>query len=367
MRAVPWVLAVLLGVSIAVAALLKSDLDAERARSAALDARLQSLERAGSVRAPVMSPAPGRVATTPPTTLLSLPPASPPRPQRPAAEVGGLGVPPGPNVTDFRAVRERQRALWRDPEYRAAMLEQHKTALRRRYGDAAQEFGLTASEMDRLLEVLAVAQLPDAEMAELGAGVRGDGTPDPAQMRKLQELMATRQRTQEAALRTLLGDARYAQWQDYERSMPSRMQVAQARTDLAAAGLPIDAEQARALGRLLADEQRRAQEDFRALNIATPFSAVPTTRATPGAAATGLAVPAAPPSAEERLRQQRTMLEMAERTNARLRDAAAAVLTAEQLEIFMQPRVTGVATQRATLRVQEATAGADPGTADAGR
>lgn len=361
MRVGTWLLASLVGVGAVSAFELQRRLDAEQARSAGLEARIRELDHAlESSRATTADRAP-------PSTTAPPPPLPKPTTVR---EPNGLVAVPSPfggsqpvTVDDrdrMRALQERQRLLWKDPEYRAAMVEQSKLGLRQLYGDAQRELGLSAAEMEHLLTLVAEQRMPDAE-ALAPAPTDAEGRPDPTQMQRGRERVAERQRQRDAEIRKLLGEQRYAQWQEYERSMPERMRTKMLRVELASAGLSLDATQEQSLARLVQDEQRRMSADFAKLPTASPATGI----GAPDAVA--LRSGAVPPSAEEQLRRQRLMLEATERANQRLRDGAAAFLSPEQLAAFMQQRDSSLARERAMLRVQESMARTAAGPVDADR
>jgi hypothetical protein len=222
--------------------------------------------------------------------------------------------------------------------------------MRQMYADAASELGLSAVEMDRVLTLLAERSVPDPEMMTAYSPPVPGSPPDDAQVRRWREFAMERQRQRDTELRNLLGDARFAQWQEYERSMPERLQARQLRHEFASAGVPLNRDQEQALGRLLADEQRRMQDEYaKTVPAGTPKTL---SDAPSGAVFSSRA----PISTADAMRRQREMLEATERSNQRLRDAAASILTPEQVTALMQQREAQAATQRASLRIQETTA-----------
>jgi hypothetical protein len=250
----------------------------------------------------------------------------------------------------MREAQDRQRRLLKDPEYRAAMIEQNKLAMRQTYADAASELGLSAAETDRLLTLLAERSLPDPEMIAAYSPAVPGTRPDDAQIRRWQEFAMERQRQRDTELRNLLGDSRFSQWQDYERSLPQREQARELRHQFTSAGAPLDRDQERALGHLLSDEQQRLQDEYaKTVPAGTQIAMAVSPSGT-------LFESRAPTSAADTMRRQRAMLEATERSHQRLREAAASILTPEQLSALMQPREAQLATQRASLRLQETAA-----------
>lgn len=347
MRAGLWVLAGLFGLSAASAYELHRRLEAERERSAALQARVDALEHASRVttaaagaRASVAderTAESGPAARPPATTATTTPGASAPEESsRPA------------DRQRAREMQQRQRQLWKDPEYRAAMAAQNKASLRRLYGDAARELGLSPVEMERLLDALATQRLPDPDAMDVSLGP--EGRPDEDWLRRTRERDAARRRAGEAELRALLGDERYARWQEVEKTTPARIQAERLRMEVSAAGVTLDRAQEASLARLLADEERRVSNE---VGKATARSA---DNALAGAPWNGTPAPKRDPStaAADSLRLQRAMLDARANSNDRIREAAATFLSAEQLDAFMQQREAAVTAQRVALRVREA-------------
>jgi hypothetical protein len=355
MRIGTLLLAALLGVTAVSAFQLHRQLETERARTAALEARVRDLDRAPPAPAagtPALPPpAEPAIAATPPPAARVIAGRAPANAaahlQSPFGEVRTL------TPEDRERLREaqiRQRRLLKDPEYRAAMIEQSKLAMRQMYADAASELGLSAVEMDRVLTLLAERSVPDPEMITAYSPPEPGSPPDEAQVRRWREFAMERQRQRDADLRNLLGDSRFSQWQDFERALPERQQARQLRHEFASAGVPLNREQEQALGRLLADEQRRMQDEHAKT---VPAGTPKTLSVAPSGA---VFASRAPISAGDAMRRQREILEATERSNQRLRDAAASILTPEQLAALMQQREAQVATQRASLRIQETTA-----------
>jgi hypothetical protein len=367
MRIGTLLLAALLGVTAVSAFQLHRQLEAERARAIALaargaflEARVRELERQA---APPVRPTPPAEPPTPTTATRSAAP-----PSRSLEYPTVLYGPPGEarslspeQRASVRAFQERQRRLWQDPDYRAARVEMNRLALRQMYGHAAREIGLSSAEMDRVLTLVAEHQLSDPDGAEM-PGTMTEGSPDEAQVRRWRERAEERQRAHSAKMRELLGDSRYEQWQAYERSLPERTAVRQLRYEMTVAGTPLDPGQEQALGRLLAAEERRAQDEIAAtVPIATAMLISPDGVVT--RSRSGLAVR----SPEDELRQQRAQLDVAQRSVERIREAAASILTEEQLVAFMQQRDASLTAQRASLQIQETRARVNTGESTAPR
>jgi hypothetical protein len=118
------------------------------------------------------------------------------------------------------------------------------------------------------------------------------------------------QRKQEESIASLLGAGRYGQWQEYQQTQPARLQAVQVGRTMESQGQPLSAAQSRHLAGAFAAEQKRQQDEMQGQN--------------PGVAV-GDPLLAQLQMQEENLRRQ------AER-NRRIVDAAAAQLTAPQLD-----------------------------------
>ncbi len=107
---------------------------------------------------------------------------------------------------------------------------------------------------------------------------------------------------------SLLGDARYTQWQDYQQTQSARLQASTYATALARAGLPLDSTQTRTIAMAMIGEQERMKQDILALartvNLASPQTQV---------------------QAQEALKRRQ------EESNQRVLDAASPYLSARQL------------------------------------
>lgn len=252
MRNLMLVCAALAAVSAIVSANLWRELRDERARSAQLAARLEDLQ--GGAGSAVRQLPVAQVAAAPtgkPAETAS--PGAAEAPRQPAAD-----APLPANV-----IRINERELMKDPEYRNARILQARATMAQLYPDLAEELGLSADEIDKLLTLLARQQ---TEMSEYSIVIAaGEQRPSDAEMQERTRIMGEiNQRHQEELAASLGG--RYAQWQDYQQTLGARQRVIQLRQTLAGSGLSLSDVQARPLVAAIAAEQQRMSQELTALN-----------------------------------------------------------------------------------------------------
>jgi hypothetical protein len=158
------------------------------------------------------------------------------------------------------------RDLMKDPEYRKAQLTQARLRLAQSHPGLAEALGLSRKEADHLFEVMAETQLKlTAEFTEMTIKA-GGATPSIVAM------------TQSAAgredpARAVLGEARYAQYQEYLRNAkPALARVANMGSTLNAAGQPLNESQSRAVATAVFTEQQRQQQQAAAAPQPNPNS-----------------------------------------------------------------------------------------------
>lgn len=218
--------------------------------------------------------------------------------------------------------------LLKDPEYRKAALAQERLNLPQRYPGLAEELGLGADEADRLFDLMAENQLElNATMTAIPTGANGavDIAAVEEVNRKRQEVL----REQEEEMQALLGSNRYAQWKEYEQTLPARQQVVQLGRTLESAGVPLSSDQSRPLIAAYTAERKRQAEEFRRLLGSGPTS----------------------PADQQRLMEERFRLQAD--SNRRLVDAARSHLNARQVEALQASLEQQLTLNRATNRILE--------------
>jgi hypothetical protein len=333
---------------------LVRELRGERATIQSLQARIGELERAAAT--------PGMPASVPPAIDVAPEPAAGNRPL-PAALPAPIpvartvdaapltGHPPMPSREErMRMMREsveRQRALLKDPEYREAMRMQYKMMQSQNYPDLAKTLGISAEQADQMLTLLAEQQI---RMQENGpAQSFMEQPPERAALNEMRRKAEQTRRANEAELAGLLGQEKMREWNDYQKTLGTRMQVKQLSTKFAGKGAPLTDEQERQLVQALAAEQQRG------LREASPAARINFISARPAALAANVSMS----GAADHLEMQERHLEQMAQQNQRMRDAAATVLTPEQLSLFEEEHNSQLQMQRAMLRMARAQADAE--------
>jgi hypothetical protein len=223
-----------------------------------------------------------------------------------------------------------ERDLMKDPEYRKLRLAQLRSNIARNYPGLAEELGLSDREADKLFDLLAENQL--AMTGETALLTANGSPPDQAAVQQIIQRQQASQREQEAAIRSQLGDAKYAQWQSYQQTRPARQRVMTMNTQLAQAGLPLTDSQSRALTTAMIAEQQRQQQDTQSF-----------------ARAMGNGNPSDP---NFRAQLQEEMRKRSEENNRRMIDAAAPHVNAKQLAALKDQFEQQAAMSRISSRMQ---------------
>jgi phage terminase small subunit len=311
-------------------AYLFSELRSEREHSQSLQARIAELEKARQAPQNPFAP----VVSAPEPAVESAPAPTPAAPARPStAPNPPMSMASEPPPFSPRATRMNRQRLLEDPEYRKAMIEQQKYAMTRMYPDLRSALRLQPQEAEQLLELLAEQQTNAMSNQPPFADPR-NGPPDPAEMQRWQEQVKLQQQERDAQIAQLLGDAKFQEWQSYQKTLGARMQIRELRVELAEAGIPLREGQIEPLvNSLAAEHQRRAQETQ---NNRAQLSAL------------GHATPTG------RISFMEQELERTAEYNQRLRDAAAPYLSGDQLRRFDEHLSRQLQMQRANLQMMRA-------------
>jgi hypothetical protein len=214
------------------------------------------------------------------------------------------------------------RELMKNPEFRKAQLTITRLRIAGSNPGLAETLGLSETEANDLFDDMAEAQMSrTAELSEAMAKAGGVG--NASAMTEVLRNAAGR----EDPARAALGEARYAQYQEYQRNVrPALQQVASIGNSLDAAGQPLDDGQSRALTVAMLTEQQRLRQE----------AAMPRPNSNPG-------VPRgiADTLTESANRQQES--------NLRILEASASTLNAAQLEVLKQQFEQQDATRRRSI------------------
>jgi hypothetical protein len=113
---------------------------------------------------------------------------------------------------------ERERQMLQDPAYRQARYTQIRLSIPQSYPGLLDELDLTPAEVDELWKILAEHQLSRTA----NAIPMMDGKLDPASAPELGRALKDDQRKLDESISSLLGGARFQEWEEYQQTRPSR-------------------------------------------------------------------------------------------------------------------------------------------------
>jgi hypothetical protein len=333
---------------------LVRQLHEEREQAQALQARVAELEHASTQRAA------GATFVAVPTSPAS--PFSSGGPnasvQQPLPSVRAVTVPNAflgsnaalPDQVKLRermnAAVERQRTLLRDPEYRDAMLSQQKMMLARANPDLAKDLNLTADQADRLFSTLAEQAVRGMDNVSMW-----EEQSDPARAQELQRKAIEQQDANQAELKSVLGEAKYREWQEYQAQAPVRWEATRLRTSLADAGVPLDDSLTKPLIKILQDQQKLEMQRLDQYPARGGIAANQGYFVSSGSGATNV------------VQLMTNSVDSLAKTQQRQRDALASVLSPEQIRIVEEQHNAELQMQRAQerlMRAQQEAGGLDP-------
>jgi hypothetical protein len=201
-----------------------------------------------------------------------------------------------------------------DPEFRTARLAEQRLSLMRTLPGLVEELGLSEAEAQRFFDMLAESRV-NRESASYGQPA------DPQeQILRQQELRVQ----EDQSIAALLG-TKYAQWQQYQKTLPARMEANAMGTQLAQAGQPLSSAQQKSLATALIAEQERTRGERESL---------------------ARSVNPADPRGMAQLQEQAMHLQ--EDSNRRILDAVGTSLDASQVETLRRQFEARLAMRRAT-------------------
>jgi hypothetical protein len=210
--------------------------------------------------------------------------------------------------------------LNKDPEYRKAQLAQRRIELAQTYPGLKEALGLSDKEADRIFQAIAENTMSTADQI---ASLSKPG--------EMIENMRRQTEKQNEAIHALLGDAKFAEFNEYQQTRPARNQARTFGNTLTAAGTPMTDSQSRALtNALIAEQQRQRQQP--------PIPRPPADPSNPQSQTAQLMA-----AAQERQAEN----------NRRVLEAASSALSATQIETLRQQFEREDAARRSILsRVQ---------------
>jgi hypothetical protein len=236
----------------------------EREHALALQARITELEKQLAASTDALEGR-GTVATDDPTAEVS---ATPDAVESADQDWSPSGQPSEEHIAAFLASREQQLALYEDPAYREAGLRLIAARFRQRLAALRVELRLPPDEFDRVLGALAQAEMQQ-NIYMLEASIAGTRVSDESLDFGAERLYEERERAVDLALRDALGDARYRQWNEYQRNRPAGRQLDALQEKLEYSGSPLGAEQRQAMMPILSEAEKRVDAKLASLGIAS--------------------------------------------------------------------------------------------------
>jgi hypothetical protein len=250
MRRLTWTFAVVSLVAMLSAFALWRELDHERQRADALQARVVTLETARAA-------APGAQAVQPVSVIAASVATSAPPGQAPTNAAAGAEAQQAAMQASFDDWRDYQQRMLSNPKYREAHKAQRKLELGDWREDGIRLLGMTPEQADKVLDYHVEAEIESSS--------RPNPRDETAAEQRRRDI-AEAERRREAALREILGEAKAVKWQEYLESQPSRNEVRQLRMQLSSSGDPLRDDQVEPLIATLHAERMQfvqALNDFR--------------------------------------------------------------------------------------------------------
>jgi hypothetical protein len=161
--------------------------------------------------------------------------------------------------------RGRFAAMMEQPEVQRLMAMQQKAALDSRYAALFKSLALTPDQLDKLKNLLVDKS---TAMADVMMAAREQGI-NPRQDREaFRQLVEETQADIDATIRSTLGETAFAQYQDYERTLPQRSIVEQLEQRLSYSGTPLTSEQSNQVLAILASSQAATTASGPEINLA---------------------------------------------------------------------------------------------------
>ena len=210
-----------------------------------------------------------------------------------------------------------------DPAMKEMMRSQQKSMIETMYGRLFKEMNLTPEERQKFSELLLDQQ---TKAMEAGMGIFEEGG-----LTNVTQSVQAQQKESEEQLKALLGEERFTQYQEYQKTVGDRIQLDQLRRQMETAGTPVQDEQLQQLLALTKEERER---------VPAPFPQDPQ-----GAAA----------NMERMLSGEFMEKQMAwqEEINRRVLERATTVLTPDQLKAYEQFQTQQINMQKLGLKMMK--------------
>jgi hypothetical protein len=140
--------------------------------------------------------------------------------------------------------------MMKDPAMREMMREQQKAAIGMMYSGLFKDLNLSPDEKEKLK-----ALLTDSQMRALEGSQALFGNDDKAAAAEAEKQVAETKKQTDAEIKALLGDERFAQYQDYQKNMGERMQLDQFKSRLTGDNLAMRDDQAVQMLQIMKEEK----------------------------------------------------------------------------------------------------------------
>jgi hypothetical protein len=208
--------------------------------------------------------------------------------------------------------------MLKDPEMRKAMAQQQKMGLNMVYGSLFKHLQLTPEQEDKFKEILLDQHL--SNMSQAGGLMEGG-----ERRAEVMQQMAADQKEREQQMKDLLGEEKFAQYQNYNQTIGERMAIEQLGKEV-----EITPEQSEFLMAIIGEEKKNAQ-----INMGVDLS---------NSGQNMQAVLGSPEITERFLQQQ-------EQVTARVLERASQVLTPDQVRKLAPVLESQLEMQRAGVKM----------------
>ena len=166
--------------------------------------------------------------------------------------------------------------MMENPEMKKMIREQQKAALKMIYGDLYKELNLTEDEKAKFTEALL-----DNQMKNMEKGTKlFQQDPESTDKEAMAKEFADQKKSADDAMKAILGEDRFNQYEDYNKNLGNKMAVNQLKTQMADSKNPLNDDQAKRLMQVMreesasvsakeglgADGQAKAMQDWKSLS-----------------------------------------------------------------------------------------------------
>lgn len=146
--------------------------------------------------------------------------------------------------------------MMENPDAKKMIGEQQKMAMKSIYGSLAKELGLNDADTEKLYGFLGDSQMKNLELgASLMEKIEQGGNKE-----ELSKAFPDQKKITDEGLRAMLGDEKFAQYEDYSKTMGPRLAIDQLKAQLSGGEAPLQGEQSTALMQLIKEETMNVSE-----------------------------------------------------------------------------------------------------------